>query len=46
MAELGEAEEWRPYAPDAADGPPFDFLWFTAAAEREDPCVAFLRARQ
>lgn len=30
----------------AAAGMPFDYVWFTDPAPREDPCVAFLRSRR
>jgi uncharacterized iron-regulated protein len=41
MVELREAEDWSAYAA----GYDVDYLWLTAAAEREDPCEAFLRNR-
>jgi hypothetical protein len=32
------------FAADAvAHAPPFDYVWLTPAAEREDPCAAFRR---
>ncbi len=37
------AEDWRAYAEEEGAGPLFDYLWFTARAEREDPCERFLR---
>lgn len=43
LVELDAATDWRAYA---GDPPVYDYLWFTAAAEREDPCVAFLESRQ
>jgi len=43
LVELGAATDWRAYA---GDPPVYDYLWFTAAAEREDPCAAFLESRQ
>jgi uncharacterized iron-regulated protein len=44
MVELVEgAETWSDYADAAAL---YDFVWFTAPAERDDPCAAFLRQRQ
>ncbi|REG15468.1 putative iron-regulated protein [Archangium gephyra] len=37
-----EAREPRDYAPsDSPGGLPYDYVWFTPAAEREDPCAAF-----
>jgi hypothetical protein len=38
-----DAADWRAYA---GDPPLYDYLWFTAPAPREDPCVAFLRQRE
>ncbi len=40
--DAGDAADWRAYA---GDPPLYDYLWFTAPAPREDPCVAFLRQR-
>lgn len=37
-------EDWRDYAGPEGRPAIFDYLWFTAGAEREDPCIAF-RAR-
>jgi hypothetical protein len=37
------AEDWRDYVDRAA--PRHDYLVFTEAAEREDPCVAFRNRR-
>ena len=36
-------EDWAEYVAEEGAGPLFDYLWFTARAEREDPCEAFLR---
>lgn len=37
-----EAREPGDYAPSESPGKlPYDFVWFTPAAEREDPCAAF-----
>lgn len=41
LLEVGEAEDWRAYASEAG-APLYDYLWFFAPAEREDPCVAFI----
>jgi uncharacterized iron-regulated protein len=38
-------EDWRAYAGPEGRPAIFDYLWFTAGAEREDPCIAF-RARK
>jgi uncharacterized iron-regulated protein len=38
-------EDWRAYAGPAGRPAIYDYLWFTAGAEREDPCIAF-RARK
>ncbi len=48
MAEVSAGrEDWRAYVAGAAEGAPVaDYVWFTASAPREDPCEAFLRARQ
>jgi uncharacterized iron-regulated protein len=40
-----EAREPKDYA--TADSPgtlPYDYVWFTPAAQREDPCAAFQKA--
>lgn len=42
LLETDEAEDWRAYAYDAAGEPLYDYVWFFAPAEREDPCLAFL----
>jgi uncharacterized iron-regulated protein len=42
LVEVGDADDWRAYA----EGYDVDYLWFTAAAEREDPCAAFRERRQ
>jgi uncharacterized iron-regulated protein len=34
--------DWRAYV---GEPPLFDYVWFTAAAEREDPCKRFLEGR-
>ena len=40
------ATDWRDYAGPGGDAAAlYDYIWFTAPAPREDPCVAF-RARQ
>jgi uncharacterized iron-regulated protein len=37
-----EAREPRDYAPSDSPGRlPYDYVWFTPASEREDPCAAF-----
>ncbi|WNG43165.1 ChaN family lipoprotein [Archangium minus] len=37
-----EAREPRDYAPSDSPGQlPYDYVWFTPAAEREDPCAMF-----
>jgi len=44
LAEVAEGrEDWRDYGPGGRAGA--DYIWFTAAAPREDPCEAYLRAR-
>jgi len=40
-----EAREPRDYAPtDSPGGLPYDYVWFTPASEREDPCAVFRKA--
>jgi uncharacterized iron-regulated protein len=40
-----EAREPRDYAsPDSAGTLPYDHVWFTPAAEREDPCATFQKS--
>jgi len=47
MAEVAEGrDDWRAYVTRGAEGGAVaDYVWFTAAAPREDPCEAYLRAR-
>lgn len=45
LIEVAAAEDWRAYGGSASETPPFDYLWFTARPDREDPCAAFLRSR-
>ena len=45
FAEVREgAEDWQAYA-GGGPSPLYDYLWFTEAAEREAPCIAFRRSR-
>lgn len=46
MAEVADGrEDWRDYLPGGPEAASADYVWFTAAAPREDPCEAYLRAR-
>lgn len=43
FVEAGEGDDWRAQAPAPV---PFDYLVFTEGHPREDPCLAFRRARE
>lgn len=47
LAETGEErKDWRGHVAAGADeAAVFDYVWFTAPAQREDPCAAFLSGR-
>ena len=34
------------YGRDWGDGLPFDYVWFTARADREDPCIEFIKQHE
>jgi len=41
---IEDQDEISAYAGDwGDDGLPFDYVWFTARADREDPCIEFIR---
>ncbi len=40
-----ETQDWRAYVEGPEGAPLYDFVWFTARAERDDPCAAFRAQR-